>query len=201
MPAKRRRWRLGRGHGLLAGPIASGYPGSRASALQGSSARPFSPTGTLWALSRSWTSAAPFRDAAPGRRPDAGGGGLAVPADRRDGLLAGVDAHRHARLPLGQPALARPPVSLGGVRVVAVGPAGPDAAPRHDAAPVAVDGGERAVAPLPGGAAADAAGLRAGAGRHGKRRQPDEGHPGRERLLAALETVPVSDVDLVCFVK
>ena len=138
---------MGRERRLFAGSVASGCSGSRASALQGSSARPFSPTGTLWALSRSWTSAAPFRDAAPGRRPNAGGGGLAVPADRRDGLLAGVDTHRHARLPLGRPALARPPVSLGGVRVVGVGPADPDAAPLHDAAPVAVDGGEQAPEP------------------------------------------------------
>lgn len=128
-----------------------------------------------------------LRDVAPGRRPDAGGGGLAVPADHRDGLLAGVDAHRHAQLLLRQPALARPPVSLGGVRVVGVGLVDPDAAPQHDAVPVAVDGGEQAVAPLPGGAVADAAGLRAGAGRHGEQRRPDEGHPGRERLLAALE--------------
>ena len=126
---KRRRWRLGRERRLLAGSVASGYPGSRASALQDSSARPFSPTGTLWALSRSWTSAAPFRDVTPGRRPDAGGGGLAVPADHRDGLLAGVDAHRYARLLLGRPALARPPVSLGGVRVAGVGPIRPNAHP------------------------------------------------------------------------
>ena len=44
------------------------------------------------------------RDAAPGRRPDAGGGGLAVPAGHRDGLLAGVDAHRYAQPLLRQPA-------------------------------------------------------------------------------------------------
>ena len=35
-----------------------------------------------------------LRDAAPERRPDAGGGGLAAPADHRDGLLAGVSSSR-----------------------------------------------------------------------------------------------------------
>ena len=128
-----------------------------------------------------------LRDVAPERRPDAGGGGLAVPADHRDGLLAGVDAHRYAQLLLRQPALAHLPVSLGEARVVDVGPVDPDAAPQRDAVLVAVDGGEQAVAPLPGGVVADAAGLRAGVERHGEQRRPDEGHPGRERLLAALE--------------
>ena len=96
-----------------------------------------------------------LRDVAPERRPDAGGGGPAVPADHRDGLLAGVDAHRYAQLLLGQLPLARLPVSLGEVRVVDAGLVDPDAAPQHDAVLVAVDGGEQAVAPLPGGMVAD----------------------------------------------
>lgn len=112
-----------------------------------------------------------------------------MPADRRGGLLAGVDAHRYARLPLGRPALARPPVSLGGVRVVGVGLVDPDAAPQHDAAPVAVDGGERAAWRLMRRASAQAPGGTAnGAG-------PMRGTQVASGFLQPSRTVPVSDVD------
>ncbi len=63
----------------------------------------------------------------------------------------------------------------------------PDAAPQHDAVLVALHRGELAVAPLPGGLVADAAGLGARVERRREQRQPDEGHPGGERLFAVLE--------------
>lgn len=118
--------------------------------------------------------------------PYAGRRRLPVPADHRDGLLSGVDAHGDAQLVLGKPAPPGP-TALRQPDVVDVYLVDPDAAPQHDAVLVALHRGEQAVAPLPGGLVADAAGLGARVERRREQRQPDEGHPGGERLLAVLE--------------
>ncbi|MBQ9954888.1 MAG: hypothetical protein IJO87_05605 [Eggerthellaceae bacterium] len=96
-----------------------------------------------------------------------------------------VDGDGDADLLLGEPALARLAITLGEVGVVHVSLVDPDTALEHDAVLIVVDGGEHAVAPLPGGLMTYPAYLRGRVEWYVEAHEPDELDPGGEVFLAA----------------